>query len=87
LADDMISLKQAAIAGVGIVALPGYVCREEVHSGVLKRILPDWIANDANLTALITHRQGLLPSVRAFIDYLAVKFPAAISTEFDVPRR
>jgi DNA-binding transcriptional LysR family regulator len=32
LSDDMIGLKQAAIAGLGIVALPGYVCREDVRS-------------------------------------------------------
>ena len=32
LSDDMIGLKQAAIAGLGVVALPGYVCREEVRS-------------------------------------------------------
>ena len=35
LSDDMIGLKQAAIAGLGIVALPGYVCREDVRSGAL----------------------------------------------------
>ena len=33
LSDDMIGLKQAAIAGLGVVALPGYVCREDVRSG------------------------------------------------------
>lgn len=27
LIDDMLSLKQAAVAGLGVVALPGYVCR------------------------------------------------------------
>jgi DNA-binding transcriptional LysR family regulator len=27
LSDDMIALKQAAIAGLGIVALPGFFCR------------------------------------------------------------
>lgn len=37
--DDMISLKQAAIAGLGVVALPGYVCRNEVRSGALRRVL------------------------------------------------
>ena len=30
--DDMLSLKQAAIGGLGIVALPGYVCRDHVRS-------------------------------------------------------
>ena len=53
LIDDMLSLKQAAIAGLGVVALPGYVCRDDVKSGALRRVLPDWIAGDS--TADGTH--------------------------------
>ena len=33
LCDDMIALKRAAIAGLGVVALPGYVCREAGAAG------------------------------------------------------
>jgi DNA-binding transcriptional LysR family regulator len=76
--DDMLSLKQAAIAGLGVVALPGYVCRDDVKSGALRRVLPDWIAGDSTLTALIPYRQGLLPSVRAFIEHLAAELPKSV---------
>jgi DNA-binding transcriptional LysR family regulator len=78
LSDDMIGLKQAAIAGLGVVALPGYVCRDEVRSGALRRVLPAWRAGDSTITALIPYRQGLLPSVRVFIDHLAAEFPKAV---------
>jgi DNA-binding transcriptional LysR family regulator len=78
LIDDMLSLKQAAIAGLGVVALPGYVCRDDVKSGALRRVLPDWIAGDSTLTALIPYRQGLLPSVRAFIEHLAAESPKSV---------
>ena len=78
LSDDMVGLKQAAIAGVGIVALPAYVCRDEVRSGALRRVLPAWLAGDSVLTALIPYRQGLLPCVRAFIAHLAAEFPKAV---------
>jgi DNA-binding transcriptional LysR family regulator len=78
LSDDMIGLKQAAIAGLGVVALPGYVCREDVRSGALRRVLPTWLAGDSTITALIPYRQGLLPSVRAFLDHLATEFPKAV---------
>ncbi len=78
LIDDMLSLKQAAIAGLGVVALPGYVCRDDVKLGVLRRVLPDWIAGDSTLTALMPYRQGLLPSVRAFVEHLAAEFPKAV---------
>src|ERR1700739_4662094 len=46
LCDDMIALKQAAIAGLGVVALPGYVCREDVRSGALRQVLALWLAGD-----------------------------------------
>jgi DNA-binding transcriptional LysR family regulator len=78
LSDDMIGLKQAAIAGLGVVALPGYVCREDVRSGALRRVLPMWLAGDSTITALTAYRQGLLPSVRAFLDHLATEFPKAV---------
>lgn len=78
LSDDMIGLKEAAIAGLGIVALPGYVCREDVRSGALRRVLPAWLAGDSTITALIPYRRGLLPSVRVFIDHLAAEFPKAV---------
>ncbi len=78
LSDDMVGLKQAAIAGLGIVALPAYVCRDEVRSGALQRVLPTWLAGDSLLTALIPYRKGLLPCVRAFIDHLAAEFPKAV---------
>ena len=51
LCDDMIALKQAAIAGLGVVALPGYVCRKDFASLVCRRFhnhgshsLPAWPA-------------------------------------------
>jgi DNA-binding transcriptional LysR family regulator len=78
LSDDMTALKQAAIAGLGVVALPGYVCREDVRSGALRRVLPTWLADDSTITARIAYRQGLLPSVRVFIDHLAAEFPKAV---------
>jgi hypothetical protein len=41
-------------------------------------VLPNWIADDSTITALIPSRQGLLPSVRAFLDHLATEFPKAV---------
>jgi DNA-binding transcriptional LysR family regulator len=76
--DDEIGLQEAAIKGLGIVALPGYICRAAVKSGALRRVLPNWIAGDSTITALIPYRQGLLPSVRAFLDHLAKEFPKAV---------
>ena len=78
LSDDMVGLQQAAIKGLGVVALPGYVCRAAVRSGALRRVLPDWLADDSKITALMPYRQGLLPSVRAFLDHLATELPKIV---------
>lgn len=79
LCDDMIVLKHAAIAGLGVVSLPGYICRDEVRSGTMRRVLPDWQGDDSTFTALMPYRRGLLPSVRVFIDYLSAELPKAVS--------
>jgi DNA-binding transcriptional LysR family regulator len=76
--DDMIGLQQAAIKGLGVVALPGYISSPAVRSGALRRVLPDWHAGDSTITALIPYRQGLLPSVRAFLDHLATEIPKVV---------
>jgi DNA-binding transcriptional LysR family regulator len=77
--NDMVTLKQAAQDGLGIVALPAYVCNEDVRSGALQRILPDWLAGQASITAVIPFRQGMLPSVRAFLDFLVERIPQVVA--------
>jgi DNA-binding transcriptional LysR family regulator len=77
----VVTLKQAAEAGTGIVALPAYICRDEVRSGRLQRVLPDWIAADSKISALMPHRRGITAAARAFIDHIAAAFPAAVRLE------
>jgi DNA-binding transcriptional LysR family regulator len=77
--DDMMTLKRAASAGLGIVALPGYICREEVRLGTLRRVLPNWLAEKSTFTALMPNRQGILPSVRAFVNHLAAELPKVVA--------
>jgi DNA-binding transcriptional LysR family regulator len=76
--DDMGTLKVAART-LGIVALPAYVARGEVESGLLVRVLPQWHAGIATVSMLLPSRRGLLPSVRAFVDFLSGHVPAAVA--------
>jgi DNA-binding transcriptional LysR family regulator len=69
--NDLSTLKQAAVNGMGIAALPAYVCKSELRSRRLTRIMPGWLAGESTFTALLPHRLGLLPAVRIFVDYLA----------------
>jgi DNA-binding transcriptional LysR family regulator len=76
--EDMLSLQQAAVSGLGIVSLPSYIARAAVERGELHRVLPEWIAGDAKITALVPSRKGMLPSVRVFLDHLAAEFPKIV---------
>ncbi len=75
LSNNMVALKEAACANLGIAALPGYICKEELAAGRLRQILPGWITADARMSALIPYRTGLLPAVRSLVDFLVVEVP------------
>lgn len=77
--DDMGSLKAAVMAGVGLSALPAYVCREETRCGALVRVLPEWTAGASTISALLPSRQGMPLSLRAFVNHVAAELPAAIA--------
>ena len=76
--NDLSTLKQAAVNGMGIAALPAYVCKSELRSRQLTRILPGWLACESTFTALLPHRLGILPAVRLFVDYLARHLPECV---------
>jgi len=76
--NDLSTLKQAAVNGMGIAALPAYVCKRELRSQRLTRIMPGWLAGESTFTALLPHRLGLLPAVRIFVDYLARHLPERV---------
>ncbi|WP_020656025.1 LysR family transcriptional regulator [Massilia niastensis] len=71
---DMLTLGQAAVAGIGVVQLPAMMVREELADGRLVRVLPDWAPRREIIHAIFPSRRGLLPSVRALIDFLAERF-------------
>lgn len=77
---SMIALRLAAIAGVGMVQLPSQMVHDELARGELARVLPDWAPRLEVIHAVFASRRGLLPSVRALMDFLAEQFrrPAAI---------
>jgi DNA-binding transcriptional LysR family regulator len=79
ISNDMSTLKRAASEGMGIVALPAYVCRSELRGGELTRVLPRWLAGESTFTALLPHRRGLLPAVKIFVDYLARHLPKHVT--------
>jgi DNA-binding transcriptional LysR family regulator len=70
-ADHFAVLQSAALNHLGLTYLPELYCRDELKSGDFVAVLPDWTKPSATIQAVYLSRRGLLPSVRAFIDYLA----------------
>ena len=68
--DDMSALREAALDGVGIVQLPTMMIWEDVQAGRLIHILPQWIPKSGIVHAVFPSRRGLLPSVRALVDFM-----------------
>lgn len=72
---DFPLLREAALAGLGVARLPEIVVAEDLKAGTLLRVLPAWANPQGVLHLVFPTRRGLLPAVRAFIDYLAERLP------------
>jgi len=77
--DDMSTLKNAAAQSLGLVSLPSYVCRSEVESGSLVRVLPSWTAGRPQISLLLPTKRGMLPAVEAFLDCLKEDLPSILT--------
>jgi DNA-binding transcriptional LysR family regulator len=72
--EDFSVRKHAALAGLGFTMLPAPLCLDELADGRLIRLLPDWALPTGNLQAVYTHRRGMLPAVRAWIEHISEAF-------------
>ncbi|EBV3599725.1 LysR family transcriptional regulator, partial [Salmonella enterica subsp. enterica serovar Virchow] len=66
----------AAIEGNGVCQFPVFVARDDIRAGRLVHVLPDWAPRTGIIHAAFPSRRGLLPSVRATLDFLADEFAA-----------
>lgn len=73
--EDMATVRDAAVAGLGVAILPDHVCRAALDAGQLVRVLPAWRGLQGIVHLVFTTRRGLPPAVRALIDHLAAGFP------------
>jgi len=71
---DFRALRDAAAANAGVAFLPDHACRDDLATGRLVQVFPDWRSEDGIVHIVFTTRRGLPPAVRAFIDHLASVF-------------
>ncbi|WP_394789813.1 LysR family transcriptional regulator [Rhodoferax sp.] len=72
--DDASLAREWAVAGVGIVLKSELDVRQDLASGSLLRLLPEWDTEPYPLHALLPSARFVPLRVRALVDYLALKF-------------
>ena len=68
--DSAEGLRDAAIAGMGIVMLPRSLVQDDINTGRLVRVLPRVDCGTVPILVLYPHKRFLEPRVRNFIDML-----------------
>ncbi len=67
-------LRDAAIAGIGLVVLPTFIVSEALRRGDLKAVLCDFELDDPAIHAVWPPNRELSAKVRAFVDFLSERF-------------
>ncbi|THT97830.1 LysR family transcriptional regulator [Lampropedia puyangensis] len=74
---SLLALRDAAVAGVGVVQLPRMFITQALAQGDLTVVMPGWEPRLEILHAVYASRRGQLPAVRHLIDFLAEAFAAS----------
>jgi DNA-binding transcriptional LysR family regulator len=74
---DFAVLLEAARRGMGVTLLPDFVCAPAITRGDLEVVLPDWSVPEGIMHFVYPSRRGMLPGVRALVDFLAERLPEA----------
>jgi DNA-binding transcriptional LysR family regulator len=69
--DDLFTLRCAALQGVGAVLVPLLLVAEDMEDGALVRLLPSLKAQAGVMHAVFPSRRGMVPAVRALLDFLS----------------
>jgi DNA-binding transcriptional LysR family regulator len=72
--DDMVTLREAALAGIGVVQLPLLVIHQDLEAGRLVPVVPQWRPRAGMVNVIFPSRRGVLPAVRSFLDFLSSGF-------------
>lgn len=77
--DNLSILKETVMAGMGVAALPLYLCTDALEAGTLSLVLPEWRPKAGHLVVLFPSRRGLAPAVRTFVDFLKIELPPLLT--------
>jgi DNA-binding transcriptional LysR family regulator len=66
----------AALAGRGLIIQPSFLIAEDLRSGALVEVMPEYRCIELDVYAVYSSRKFLAPKVRHLIDYLVESFAA-----------
>jgi DNA-binding transcriptional LysR family regulator len=75
--DDLFTLRRAALQGIGAALLPVPLVVDDMKRGALVRLLPSLKARAGIMHAVFPTRRGMIPAVRALLDFLSESIEAA----------
>lgn len=75
------SLLVAAREGMGIATIPIYAAIDDLKSGQLIRILPDYVLQKMSIYAIYASRQYIDAKIRTWIDFIRVSMPEAMERD------
>ena len=76
-ANNSEAVRDAAVRGLGLALLPTFAMWQDLKTGTLVRVLPDWTAHGtfgSSLTAYFIADRQLTPKIRTLVDFLAERF-------------
>jgi DNA-binding transcriptional LysR family regulator len=68
--ESLLILKEAALNGLGVVRMPKVVCLNELRTGALEIVLPQWSLAPHEIHAVYPSRKGMTPAVRSLVEFL-----------------
>lgn len=77
-------LMEAVWQGTGVALLPESICSHSIAEGRLERVLPEWSGPEGTMHFVYPSRRGLLPAVRALVDFLAEQLPRSVARMTDI---
>ncbi|MCA1654078.1 MAG: LysR family transcriptional regulator [Sphingomicrobium sp.] len=77
--NDLLFLRDAALAGLGVANLPALLCKEDLAAERLIEILPGWSTPDMSFFALFADPKAVPVRVRSLIDFLVERLRAKLA--------
>ena len=79
--NNLVAVRDAALAGLGIARLPTFVCRSELDSGRLRRVLSGWSAGERPVYAVYLGGKFVPTKLRLLLDFLIGRLPGTLALQ------